>query len=173
MNTIEHACCFTGHRHKYFHFGTNEAHPDCVKIKSFVRDKCEYLITEKGVTHFISGGAIGLDTWAMEEVIKLCDKYPHLTLQCVLPYAGMVERFALADQERYARIAVQLQTITTLNEQYHHDCMQQRNEYMVDHSHYVIAVWTGKKSGTANTVKYAKRRDRELFCLNFAPGLLS
>ncbi len=62
MDNIRHACCFTGRRPKYFHFGTKEAHPDCLKIKAFVRERCEYLITQKGVTHFISGGAVGLDT---------------------------------------------------------------------------------------------------------------
>ena len=38
--------------------------------------------------------------------------------------------------------------------------MQKRNEYMVDNSDYVIAVWNGKPSGTENTVKYANKKNK-------------
>ncbi len=161
-------CCFTGHRPKYFHFGSDELHPDCVAIKHFIREKCHYLITNKGVTHFISGGAIGVDTWAMEEVLDLKGTYPHITLECVLPYAGMIERFAISDRERYARIKPRLKGITIINEQYHSGCMQQRNKYMVDHAQYVIAIWTGQKSGTANTIQYANKLERKVFYLNIS-----
>lgn len=164
--TPDNSCCFTGHRPKYYHFGTDENHPDCIALKSRVREKCEYLITEKSVSHFISGGALGLDTWAMETVLDLKKTYSHITLECALPYAGMVERFTLRDQERYNRIAPQLDSITVLNREYHKSCMQQRNEYMVDHSQYVIAVWMGGKSGTANTVNYARKRGREVYRLH-------
>lgn len=162
----ENSCCFTGHRPKYYRFGTDESHPDCLNIKVRVREKCKYLISEMGVSHFISGGALGLDTWAMEEVLALKKEYCHVTLECVLPYAGMIERFTLPDRERYNRIAPQLEVITILNQHYHRYCMQQRNEYMVDHTQYVIAVWTGQRSGTANTVNYARKRGREVLCLN-------
>lgn len=166
MTPIEKVCCFTGHRPKYFTFRTNEGDPDCIQIKKFIRKKCEYLIVEKGVGHFISGGAIGVDTWAMEKVIALKEKYPHITLECALPYAGMPDKFPPEDRERYARITRHLEIITTLNEKYVPGCMQQRNEYMVDRAEYVIAIWTGKKSGTGNTVEYAKKQGRTVFHLN-------
>lgn len=165
----ENSCCFTGHRPKYYHFGTDENHPDCIALKSRVREKCKYLITEKDVFHFISGGALGLDTRAMEKVLDLKKKYGHVTLECALPYAGMVERVAIHDQERYNQISSQLEAITALNREYHKRCMQQRNECMVDHSRYVVAVWAGEKSGTANTVNYAKKRGRDVYRLHPAP----
>ena len=37
---------------------------------------------------------------------------------------------------------------------------KKRNEYMVDNSDYVIAVWNGKPSGTGNTVKYARKNNK-------------
>ncbi len=165
MNTIQNVCCFTGHRPKYFHFGTSEQHPDCLKIKNFIRHNCERLIRDEGVTHFISGGAVGVDTWAMEEIIELRKLYPHITLECVLPYATMVKQFTPKNQDRYALIKPELQQITILNECYHSGCMHQRNKHMVDRSQYLIAVWTGQKSGTANTVNYAKKQGRTVFCL--------
>lgn len=166
MISPEKSCCFTGHRPKYFRFGTNENDPDCVRIKGFIQDKCEYLITEKKVIHFISGGAVGVDTWAMEIVIGLKEKYREIRLELALPYEGMMERFAVASRKRYANIAPQLDKITVLNMRYHAGCMQQRNEYMVAQAAYLIAVWTGAKSGTGNTVRYAKERRRTVFILN-------
>lgn len=154
---MQNTCCFTGHRPKYFAFGTNERHPECIKIKDFLRQTCESLVRDEGVTHFISGGAMGVDTWAMEEVIGLRKTYPHITLECVLPYADMIERLA--------RFRPELQRTTILSERYHSGCMQLRNKYMVDRSRYVIAVWTGQKSGTANTIKYAEKQGRKLFYL--------
>ena len=44
--------------------------------------------------------------------------------------------------------------------------MQKRNEYMVDNSDYVIAVWNGKPSGTGNTVKYAKKKNKVALLVN-------
>ena len=38
--------------------------------------------------------------------------------------------------------------------------MQKRNVYMVDHSDYVVAVWDGTRSGTGNTVEYAKTKGK-------------
>ncbi|PAD70641.1 hypothetical protein CHH83_02225 [Bacillus sp. 7586-K] len=38
--------------------------------------------------------------------------------------------------------------------------MQKRNEWMVDNSDYVIAVWDGTKGGTGNCVKYAQKQNK-------------
>ena len=43
-------------------------------------------------------------------------------------------------------------------ERYFKACYQRRNEFMVDHSNLVIAVWNGMASGTKNTIDYAKRK---------------
>ncbi|MCC8165370.1 MAG: DUF1273 domain-containing protein [Planctomycetes bacterium] len=166
MYAIETTCCFTGHRPKYFPFGTNENHPECKRIKSFIREKCRYLI-EAGVTHFISGGALGVDTWAMEEVIGLRETFPRITLECVIPYAGMIERFPPNDRERFARTLRKLAKFTILKERYYTGCMQDRNKYMVDRSRYVIAVWTGQRSGTGNTIQYAEKLGRKVHCLEY------
>jgi uncharacterized phage-like protein YoqJ len=44
--------------------------------------------------------------------------------------------------------------------------MYKRNEYMVDNSDIVMAVWNGKKSGTSYTVEYAKKKGRRVLVLN-------
>lgn len=165
MPSIEKSCCFTGHRPKFFAFGADEKHPDCVKIKDFIRDNCERLIIENGVEHFISGGALGVDTWAMEAVVSLKEKHPHITLECALPYAEMPDRFKPEDKNRYDSIMTHCDVATVVcPANTGRECMDKRNQYMVDHAGYLIAVWFGIMTGTGRTVKYAEQLGREVFC---------
>lgn len=164
MSDIEKSCCFTGHRPKHYQFGADESHPDCVKIKDFIHNSCKYLIAEKGVVHFISGGALGVDTWAMEEVLSLKKAYPAITLECALPYAGMSERFSHIDRQRHDALITRCDVVTVVCPEYTgRACLDKRNEHMVDHARYLIAVWLGIMSGTGRTVKYAERHGREIF----------
>ena len=48
------------------------------------------------------------------------------------------------------------------DEEYKPYLMQKRNEYMVDHSDKVIAVWDGSKSGTKNCIDYAKKVGKDI-----------
>ena len=48
--------------------------------------------------------------------------------------------------------------VKEINDHYFTGCYQVRNEWMVDRSNLVIAVFNGQKSGTKNTVDYAKRK---------------
>ena len=56
--------------------------------------------------------------------------------------------------------------MTCLQEEYTRGCMQKRNKYMVDNSQYVIAVWDGSKSGTFNTLKYARKLKRNIMVID-------
>lgn len=68
------SCCFTEHRPNSLPFGYNEHEESCVKLKAILTDTIEKQITENGVTHFISGMAMGVDTFAAEAVLKLKEK---------------------------------------------------------------------------------------------------
>ncbi len=161
---IERSCCFTGHRPKYFEFGTDETHPHCVAIKKiFLRQTIKYLI-EKGVAHFISGGALGVDTWAMEEVIDLRTEYPSITLECALPYPGMSERFDENDRARHEVCLASCDRVTNVSSEYDgRACLDRRNRYMVDHALWLVAVWNGNLCGTGRTVEYAETLERNVF----------
>lgn len=44
-------------------------------------------------------------------------------------------------------------------------CFQIRNEYMVNHSYRVIAVYNGEAGGTRNTLNYAKKKGIEIIVI--------
>ena len=48
--------------------------------------------------------------------------------------------------------------VKEINDYYFANCYQARNEWMVDRSNLVIAVFTGQKSGTKNTIDYANKK---------------
>ena len=47
-----------------------------------------------------------------------------------------------------------------LQREYTPGCMEKRNQYMVDHAYYILAVWNGRPSGTGNTVRYAQKKGK-------------
>ena len=57
-------CAFTGHRPQNLPFGFNEEDERCIDLKKTLREQIINLIENKGVTHFISGMAIGVDKYS-------------------------------------------------------------------------------------------------------------
>ena len=84
-----------------------------------------------GYSTFITGMAYGVDIWAGEIVIRLREANPELHLRADL--------------------------VKTICPSYNAGAYQRRNEWMVDHSAQVIAVFNGEKSGTKNTIDYAQK----------------
>ena len=84
-------CCFTGHRPKSLPFGYDEGAEGCKRLKALLTESIEKQITENGVTHFISGMAMGVDIYAAEAVLELKEKYPHITLECAIPCGNTVD----------------------------------------------------------------------------------
>ncbi len=153
-------CCFTGHRPQKLSFGFNEEDERCVQLKQAIMEQTEKLIIQCGVTHFIVGMALGVDIYSAEIVLLLKEKYPQITLECAIPCETQCEKWSEPMRDRYFDIVMSCDEETMLQRHYTKDCMQKRNQYMVDKSDYVIAVWNGKPSGTGNTVRYAESKGK-------------
>ncbi len=152
----EKVCAFTGHRPQNLPFGFNESDERCQTLKKLLRYAIEKLITEKGVTLFVSGMALGVDIYAAEIVLEMKKKYPNVKLEAAIPCETQAVKWREKDRDRYFRLVEQCDTETLLQTKYTADCMQKRNEYMANKADYLIAVWDGKPSGTGKTVKYAE-----------------
>lgn len=164
---VQHSCCFTGHRPQGLPFKENEDHPDCMKLKALLRQELVRLITEEGVTHFITGMALGIDLIAAELVLELKSEYPQITLESAIPYEEQASNWTVQQRERYYEIAGKCDQETILQTSYTDDCMKKRNHYMVDSSTFVLAVWDGtSRSGTAQTVRYARELCRKIIIIN-------
>ncbi len=159
-------CAFTGHRPQSLPFGFDESDKRCTSLKSVMRDQIVALIENEGVTHFITGMALGVDMYAAEIVLDLKSKYPHITLESAIPCETQAIKWPVASRERYYNIAAKCDKETMLQREYTSDCMDKRNRYMVDHADYILAVWNGCPSGTGNTVRYAHKKGKSIIVIN-------
>lgn len=159
-------CAFTGHRPQSLPFGFNESDERCVALKKTIRDEIIKLIEEEGVTHFISGMAIGVDMYAAEIVLGLKASYSGITLESAIPCESQAAKWTEALRDRYFDIASKCDKETLIQRHYTADCMHKRNRYMVDQADFVIAVWDGKPSGTGKTVQYAQNQGKTIRAIN-------
>ena len=153
-----HRCCFTGHRPEKLFL-----------VDEQIKKELEREITnaiESGYTTFISGMARGVDIWAAEIVIKLRKKNKSLHLICASPYEGFETRWSQDWQKRYKRVIKKADLVRYISPEYSPSCFQIRNEYMVNHSNRLIAVYNGEAGGTRNTLNYAKKKDIEIIIID-------
>ena len=158
------SCCFTGPRPEKLPWGDDERQIGCVKLKSRLFDTL-YAVYSSGIRHFICGMAKGCDMYFAEAVIALRDERPGITLEAAIPCDSQSSSWSLSQRQRYDYIVHQCDVETILQHQYTPDCMHKRNEYMVDHSSLLIAVYGGTGGGTLYTINYALRQGLEVIRL--------
>ncbi len=150
-----HRCCFTGHRPEKLHRSENEIKKDLeAAILQAIND---------GFVTFITGMARGVDIWAGEIVLQLRKQNPNLHLIAASPYEGFESRWSADWQRRYKNILDQADLVRFVCKGYSKACFQIRNEWMVNRSARVIAVYNGEAGGTRNTIEYAERNTVECF----------
>lgn len=160
-------CACTGHRPQKLPFRFDETDERCIHLKELLKSNIESLIRKKGVTHFISGMALGVDTYFAEIVLELRDeKYPEITLEAAIPCETQAERWLESQRDRYYSVISRCDTETLLQTAYTKDCMQRRNQYMAEQCDYLIAVWDGSPSGTGSTVRYAEKINKMIIQIN-------
>ena len=159
-------CAFTGHRPSGFHFGYQEAHPDCVRLRRRLAEEVLEL-AENGVTTFLTGMAQGTDLWGAEAVLALRQQFPALRLGAVIPCRTQPSRWSAAVRTRYFRILEQCDEAVCLSEACTRTCMHVRNRWLVEHADVLLAVYNGVRSGgTAYTVQYALTRKKQVRILD-------
>lgn len=148
----------TGHRWHKLPFGTDESDPRCkALVDSITRTLAKQI--EAGISHIISGMALGFDTLVAEAVISLQAAYPHITLEAALFCPEQTVKWQSCQRRRFERIMEHcLSPPTITSPQYIKGCEMVRNRYMVDSSCVLLAGWDGSPSGTGNTVRYAREK---------------
>lgn len=144
-----HRCCFTGHRpHRL-------TRPE-TEIRLELEREIRCAIAD-GYSVFISGMAQGVDIWAAQIVLKLRREGNDIRLICACPFNGFEQRWSSSAKKEYMEILSSADLVRFICSRYNPACFQIRNEWMVNHSSRVIAVFNGQPSGTKNTIDYAVR----------------
>ncbi|MBQ7036558.1 MAG: DUF1273 family protein [Clostridia bacterium] len=145
----DYTCCFTGHR--------IIATRDRAALIKDLRTTIETL-AGSGMRQFICGGALGFDTMAAIEVLRLKAVYPDITLSLALPCRDQAARWNAGQRKLYDEILQKADHVEYMFDNYVNGCMQMRNRYMVDHADVCVAYYNGRPGGTGGTVAYAKEK---------------
>ena len=141
-------CCFTGHRQ----IPTEKLSPTVRAMDAAIRS-----LYAEGYRHFITGGALGFDTYAARAVLILKREHPDVTLSLFLPCLDQADAWSKGDKAEYERIKGEADEVFVLADRYFDGCMQKRNQAMVDASSAVIAYVTRPRSGAGQTVRMAEK----------------
>lgn len=149
-----HRCCFTGHRPEKL------TQPEDVIVAGLENEILNAIAD--GFTTFISGMARGVDIWAAEIILRIRSEGHPIRLICASPFEGFERSWSPDWQKRYKVVLKEADLVKYICPEYSRACFQIRNEWMVDHSARVIAVYNGERGGTKNTIDYAKKCGLEI-----------
>ena len=136
---MENSCCFFGHR-------------DAMdSIRSKLKEEIIRLIEEHGVNDYYVGNQGGFDSLVLSVMKELTVSYPQIRYSVVLAY--------LPDEKR---------TIPETNTIYPEElervpkrfCIARRNDWLIEHSRYVICYVAHITGGAAQFMKKAQRKKR-------------
>lgn len=170
-NLYVNTCTFTGHRPNKL-YGYSLDSPRYQMLAQELAKHLRGLIQKEGVKRFISGGAIGFDTVAFFTVEQMKREFDGIENILAVPFENQFIKWRAEDKERYHRMKSQADKVIyvdTLDEyktkndntpvgEYSNPKMQRRNEYMVNNSNYIVALWDGTSGGTGNCVKYVLKQ---------------
>lgn len=155
---------FTGHRPQKLG-GFDPTNPKRVAVRTAIHDVLQRAINKHGETHeivVISGGALGVDQDAASIANKL-----GLPFIVAVPCQGHDSKWNPSDKARYKTMLSHASQVVMVHDgPYNNTCMQDRNEWMVDHCDALVAVWDGSSGGTANCVKYAQKMKKPIIFID-------
>jgi len=126
-------------------------------LACWVKTEIRKALLELQPTALITGMAIGVDQWTAAICIKLA-----IPFVAAVPFVGQERQWpALARDEYALMLHLAKEVVVVCEGGYERWKMQARNEWSVDHSDKLLAVFDGSQGGTANTVNYADRVGRE------------
>lgn len=171
------SCAITGHRPTRFKFKYKEDTAGCKRLKKRLRDQFTQLY-EQGVRRFYVGGALGVDLWAGEILLRMKElpEYGELNLQLVLPCEGHDYRWDERSKKRMAFLREHSTATIIVSNGLSPEDFRKRNEYMVDHADVLVAVYDNDRSirsGTGMTVNYAKKKGLPIILIHPDTGAVT
>ena len=142
------------------------------KILPRLVDLCKKVIEEQEIKYAISGMALGFDTAVAEACVKL-----GVPFMAAVPGHWFHKRWQLKQVERYCELLTEADDVNFIDElneyqvlgpdgepmaKYDARKLHKRNEFIVDHSQKLIALWDGQREGgTYNCLQYAHSKGKE------------
>ena len=164
--------CFTGHRPSKLPGGYDYNSNQNLELKKRLEDTILYLIF-CGAKNFICGGALGVDQMVCELLLDLRDNGCDIKIELAIPFLNQPSRWNKTNVILHNRHVSAVDKVTYVDrlpsynknlpiDIYRIEKLNIRNEYMVDNSDVVVAVWNGCNGGTAACIKYAMDKNKQI-----------
>lgn len=114
---------------------------------------------QNGYRRFYCGCALGFDTLAAFQTVRLREIHSDVRLSLAVPCESQSARWTDKDKGVYHRILSLADDKTILSPVYYDGVMLARNRYMADRSSLCICYLRYMRGGTASTVRYALSQD--------------
>jgi uncharacterized phage-like protein YoqJ len=163
--------CFTGHRKLgEAYYNSNSPSTEWHTLRQYMDQVVKDMIDAPyNVDHFISGLAIGVDLLAAESVayVRVFAKGKVVKLTGAMPFPSQPNKWPESTRQHWHNVCQLCNEVVSVSaDPYSPQKMQVRNEWMVDLSDYVIAVWNGEKSGgTWNCMSYALGKNKSVLAI--------
>ena len=149
---IKKSCCFSGHR---------KIEPKKeLDIKTCLLNLIMDL-AEEGYEYYYCGCAVGFDLMCAETVISLKSEYP-IKLVAVIPCDNQSASWSANDRETYDKVIRSADYVVQTGNEPTAENMRKRNRYLVDNTDFCIAYCKQLHTGTAYTLRYAKRHNKKI-----------
>lgn len=158
METKPYYVAFTGHRPDKIG-GYKLDNPMYLKIKTELVSQIDMHFQVHGKQLcLVTGGALGVDQMVARIALEMGIPY----VICV-PHQGHGSNWPLDAQELYEHLKANARTVKLVTDApYSPQALQIRNQFMVDGSEELIAVYDGSTGGTANCIQYAQSVGKQI-----------
>jgi uncharacterized phage-like protein YoqJ len=152
----------TGHRPEKFFLPTHSGYADDNPLRAWIKREAARHIRALRPLYVISGMADGFDL----DLASVCVEIGQPFIAAI-PFEGQERRWPARTQQRYRALREKAYEVVVVCEgPYTRDAMLMRNMWMVDHCNVLLAAFDGTPGGTAHTVNYANRMQREIARIN-------
>ena len=152
----EKVVCFTGHRPEKLPC-QERGSLQTLMLKSFLYKEI-YDCIQQGYTVFVTGISMGIDMWVATIVMSLMKKHPEIKLITATPYKDFGNNRKNIDYWEYRNTLDKSSDVICIADEYYKGCMHKRNMAMVDMADLLIGIIKEDKSGTSQTIRYAKKK---------------
>jgi uncharacterized phage-like protein YoqJ len=139
-----------------------------VKVMGRISEILAFWHEKNNLIQCITGMALGADTIFAQAVMHMKSLGWPMQLIAAVPFAGQESRWNAKSQTLFHEILKQCDVVKVVCEGgYAPYKMQIRNEWMVDNSHFTLAIWNGiQKGGTWNCIQYARKQGKTVWHLH-------
>lgn len=123
-------------------------------------------VCNMGCRRFYCGMAEGVDLWCGEILLEIKKTIePSLEICAVIPFFDQKKSMSPQNVARYQSILDNAVLHVFIDSGFKTTAFKKRNRYMIEHADALIAVWDTEnyRSGTAQTVRLAKKRNLPIF----------